>query len=341
MATKNSIRYPAEWEKQSATWLAFPHNKTNWYGERGINIRKFYVELIRNITQFQPVNLLLPAKNFLTDEEKAALANRPFPVNFIVIKTNDIWIRDYGPFFMKKGDKKVVSETQFNAWGAKFPPWGHDNAIPQKIAEKQGLPLNESVPFIFEGGAIEVNGDGLGITTEDCLVGKNRNDEKDLKKVVKALCKAFGLKELLVLPHGLHGDHTDGHIDNVARFVEKDRVVMCMTDNKRSPNYAILTEAKQFIESWLKDHYETAKVDTLPLPPQRVLDDGQILPASYMNYIYVNGGLIFPKYKCPNDAKAKKYFESVYPDRKVIGIDCRTVIEEGGSLHCMSKHENE
>ena len=201
--TKNSIRYPAEWEKQSATWLAFPHNKTNWYGERGINIRKFYVELIRNITEFQPVNLLLPAKNFLTDEEKAALVNRPFPVNFIVIKTNDIWIRDYGPFFMKKGDKKVVSETLFNAWGAKFPPWGLDNAIPQKIAEKQKLPLNESVPFIFEGGAIEVNGDGLGITTEDCLVGKNRNDEKDLKKVVKALCKAFGLKELLVLPHGL------------------------------------------------------------------------------------------------------------------------------------------
>ena len=113
---KSSVRYPAEWEKQSATWLAFPHNKTNWYGERGVKIRKFYVELIRNITEFQPVNLLLPAKNFLTDEEKAALANRPFPVNFIVIKTNDIWIRDYGPFFMKKGDKKVVTETQFNAW---------------------------------------------------------------------------------------------------------------------------------------------------------------------------------------------------------------------------------
>ena len=338
---KSSVRYPAEWEKQSATWLAFPHNKTNWYGERGINIRKFYIELICNITEFQPVNLLLPSKSFLTDEEKAALANRPFPVNFIVIKTNDIWIRDYGPFFMKLGDKKVITEMQFNAWGAKFPPWGLDNAIPQKIAAKTGLPLNESVPYIFEGGAIEVNGDGLGITTEDCLVGKNRNNERDLKKVVKALCKAFGLKDMLVLPHGLHGDHTDGHIDNVARFVAKDRVVMCMTDNKRSPNYAILTEAKQFIENWLKEHYETAKVDTLPLPPQRVLDDGQILPASYMNYIYVNGGLIFPKYKSPNDAKAKKYFESVYPDRKVIGIDCRTVIEEGGSLHCMSKHESE
>ena len=339
---KSSVRYPAEWEKQSATWLAFPHNKTNWYGERGVKIRKFYVELIRNITKFQPVNLLLPSKNFLTDEEKTALANRPFPVNFIVIKTNDIWIRDYGPFFMKKGNKKVVIETQFNAWGAKFPPWGLDNAIPQKIAAQMGLPLIESVPYIFEGGAIEVNGDGLGITTEDCLVGKNRNDVKLLNKVAKALRKAFGLKDLLVLPHGLHGDHTDGHIDNVARFVAKDRIVMCMADNKRSPNAPILSEAKFIIEKWLFRHYgESAVVDTLPLPPQRVLDDGQILPASYMNYIYVNGGLIFPKYKSSNDAKAKKYFESVYPDRKVIGIDCRTVIEEGGSLHCMSKHESE
>ena len=339
---KSSVRYPAEWEKQSATWLAFPHNKTNWYGERGVKIRKFYVELVRNITEFQPVNLLLPSKNFLTDEEKVALANRPFPVNFIVIKTNDIWIRDYGPFFMKKGNKKVVIETQFNAWGAKFPPWGLDNAIPQKIAAKMGLPLIESVPYIFEGGAIEVNGDGLGITTEDCLVGKNRNDVKHLNKVAKALRKAFGLKDLLVLPHGLHGDHTDGHIDNVARFVAKDRIVMCMADNKRSPNAPILSEAKFIIEKWLFRHYgESAVVDTLPLPPQRVLDDGQILPASYMNYIYVNGGLIFPKYKSPNDAKAKKYFESVYPDRKVIGIDCRTVIEEGGSLHCMSKHESD
>ena len=339
---KSSVRYPAEWEKQSATWLAFPHNKTNWYGERGVKIRRFYVELVRNITEFQPVNLLLPSKNFLTDEEKTALANRPFPVNFIVIKTNDIWIRDYGPFFMKKGNKKVVVETQFNAWGAKFPPWGLDNAIPQKIAAKMGLPLIESVPYIFEGGAIEVNGDGLGITTEDCLVGKNRNDVKHLNKVAKALRKAFGLKDLLVLPHGLHGDHTDGHIDNVARFVAKDRIVMCMADNKRSPNAPILSEAKFIIEKWLFRHYgESAVVDTLPLPPQRVLDDGQILPASYMNYIYVNGGLIFPKYKSPNDAKAKKYFESVYPDRKVIGIDCRTVIEEGGSLHCMSKHESD
>jgi len=334
------VRYPAEWEEQAATWLAFPHNKKNWYGERGENIRKFYINLIQTISEFQPVNVLVPSKNFLTIEEKFALADRPFPVSIIFLKTNDIWIRDYGPFFLKKGNKTVISETQFNAWGAKFPPWKLDNAIPSTIAEAFGYKLDNSVPYIFEGGAIEVNGDGLGITTLDCLIGKNRNADEDLPKVVKALCKTFGLKDMLVLPHGLHGDHTDGHIDNVARFVAKDRVVMCWAEGK-SPNAPILAEAKFLLENWLKMHYGTAaKVDTLPLPPQRVLEDGQILPASYMNYIHANGALIFPKYKSPKDTIAQKYYESVFPKLKVIGIDCRTVIEEGGSLHCMSKHES-
>lgn len=340
MAT--SFRYPAEWEKQAATWLAFPHNKKNWYGERGEKIRWFYIELIRNISKFQPVNVLVPNKKLLTYDEKCAVADRPFPASFINIKTDDIWIRDYGPFFIKKGNKTVICETVFNAWGAKFPPWKNDNLIPERIAEAFGYPVEKKVPYIFEGGAIEVNGDGLGMTTLDCLVGKNRNEPSDLSKIVNGLCKIFGLKALLILPHGLNGDHTDGHIDNVARFVAKDRVVMSFDTNKRSENSKILSEAKYLIETFLKVHYgKSAKVDTLPLPPQRKLDDGQILPASYMNFIYVNGGLIYPKYKCTNDSVAKKYFESIYPDRKIIGMDCRTVIEEGGSLHCMSKHETE
>lgn len=335
------IRYPAEWEPQAATWLAFPHNKENWYGKRGEDIRKLYISLIRTISEYQPVNVLVPSKNYLTIDEKFALADRPFPVSIIFIKTNDIWMRDYGPFFMKKGDKTVIVKTQFNAWGAKFPPWNHDDAIPANIAEAFGYKLAKNVPYIFEGGAIEVNGDGLGMTTLDCLVGKNRNAEKDLTKVIKALCNAFGLRSLLVLPHGLHGDHTDGHIDNVARFVGKDHVVMSFEDSKKSPNTPILAQAKFMIEEFLKAHYgKNAKVDTLPLPPQRTLDDGQILPASYMNFIFANGALIYPKYKSPKDSIAQKYFENVFPKLKVIGLDCRTVIEEGGSLHCMSKHES-
>ena len=335
------IVYPAEWEPQAATWLAFPHNKQNWYGERGEKIRWFYVNLIRTISEFQPVNVLVPNKKFLTYDEKCAMADRPFPASFFNIKTDDIWIRDYGPFFVKKGKETVISETAFNAWGAKFPPWKNDNQIPSRIAEIFEYKKGDCVPYIFEGGAIEVNGDGLGITTLDCLVGKNRNKPEDLSKIIKAICKMLGLKSLLVLPRGLNGDHTDGHIDNVARFVSKDRVVIAWDPNRKGKNATTLTEAKYLIETWLRAYYgKKATVDTLPLPPQRKLDDGQILPASYMNFIFVNGGIIYPKYKCKNDALAQKYFESVYPDRFVIGLDCRTVIEEGGSLHCMSKHES-
>ena len=337
------MHYPAEWEKQSATWLAFPHNPKNWYGARGEKARAFYIKLIRTISEFQPVNVLIPTKNFFTSAEKSLLSDRPFPAKFYPIKTNDIWIRDYGPFFMKKNGKKVIVETQFNAWGAKFPPWNLDNAIPKNIANNFKYKLAKSVPYIFEGGAIEVNGDGLGITTADCLVGKNRNNPNDYLKVAAALRKAFGLKDLLILPHGIHGDHTDGHIDNVARFVSKNRVVLCKANSRKSPNNAILTEAKYLLELWLQRHYgKKAQVDQLPLPPQRVLEgSGEILPASYMNFIYVNGGLIYPKYHSTNDKVAQEYFQNVYPNRKIIGIDCRTIIEEGGSLHCLSKHECE
>lgn len=336
-----AVRYPAEWEDQKATWLAFPHNKQNWYGERGVKIRKFYIDLIRTISDFQPVNLLVPSKNFLTAEEKEALQSPGFPITLFNIKTDDIWIRDYGPFFVKQGKRTIVSETQFNAWGAKFPPWKNDNQIPARIMKATGYGKGASVPFIFEGGAIEVNGDGLGITTLDCLVGKNRNKPEDMSKIIKAICEMLGLKSLLILPHGLNGDHTDGHIDNVARFIAKDKVVIAWDKGMKSKNAQVLSEAKYLIETWLKAFYaKNAVVETLPLPPQRKLSDGQILPASYMNFIFVNGGLIYPKYKCKNDAVAQKFFEKAFPDRIVIGIDSRTVIEEGGSLHCMSKHES-
>ena len=336
-----TLRYPAEWEDQKATWLSFPHNAQNWSGERGVKIRKFYIDLIRTISDFQPVNVLVPNKNFLTDAEKKSLEGSAFPVNFPVIKTDDIWIRDYGPFFVKKGKKTVVSEAVFNAWGAKFPPWKNDNQIPARIAKATGYDEGKKIPYIFEGGAIEVNGDGLAITTLDCLVGKNRNKPEDLSKIIKSICETLGLKSILILPQGLNGDHTDGHIDNVARFVAKDRIVMAWDDNMKSANARVLTEANYLIKTWLKAFYgEKSQVDSLPLPPKRKLPDGQILPASYMNFIYVNGGLIYPKYKCKNDSVAQKYFESVYPDRFVIGLDSRTVIEEGGSLHCMSKHES-
>lgn len=173
----------------------------------------------------------------------------------------------------------------------------------------------------------------------ECLVGKNRNHPKDLKKVIAALSKKLGLRDILVLPKGLDGDHTDGHIDNLARFVKTDRIVVASEDDSTSPNYAPLKETKKLIEAWLKKHYgKKAKVDTLQLPPQKKMGK-ETLPASYMNFIFVNGGILYPSYDKKTDVKANAYFKSTFPDRKIIAIDCRVVIEEGGSLHCLSKQE--
>lgn len=337
--TKNKVvRFPAEWEEQAATWLSFPRHPKNWAGERGVQIRAFYYDLMSKIAQFQPVKILVPKKWELPKEETERFIKCRFAPQPYTIATNDIWIRDYGPFFIKKEDKTEIVQTQFNAWGAKFPPFLSDNKVPSIIAKQENYPISD-IPYIFEGGALEVNGDGLAITTLECLVGKNRNAPKDLKKVIQALCKKMGLRDILVLPKGLDGDHTDGHIDNVARFVQRQRVVVASESDKTSPNHKTLEEAKTLIKTWLQKHYgNKVIIDTLQLPPQKKMGK-ETLPASYMNFIFANGALIYPCYEPKTDKKAKAYFKSVFPDRKIIGIDCQVVIQEGGSLHCLSKQE--
>ncbi|MCL1957033.1 MAG: agmatine deiminase family protein [Fibromonadales bacterium] len=283
----------AEWEEQAATWLALPINEQNWASRRE-RIDVFYSKLIDTISRFQSVKIL--------DDLK--------------IPHNDIWIRDYGPFFV---EGKIVS-YEFNAWGEKFPPWDLDNEVPDKIANLMKIPIKK-YPWILEGGAVEFNGDGLCLTTAPCLFGKNRNSKEKEKEFLNDLQESFNLKSLKILPKGLDGDHTDGHIDNLARFVAKNHVVMA----------AGFEQEKKEIETWLGEHYESAKVDILSLPPT--------LPASYMNFIFVNGALLVPIYNCKNDSAALEYFKKIFPDREVIGIDCTTPIEEGGSLHCLSKQE--
>ena len=297
-------RYPAEWEEQAATWLALPVNEENW-ASRKERINVFYSELISVVSRFQPVKIL----------------------DDLQISHNDIWIRDYGPFFVERNGRLEIASYEFNAWGEKFPPWDLDNAVPENIAELMKIPLKK-YPWILEGGAMEFNGEGLCMATAPCLWGKTRNSKERKDELLKDLQKSLGIKSLKVLPNGLDGDHTDGHIDNFARFIARNRVVMA----------AGFEQSKKEIEAWLREHCENAKVDTLPLPPQKMLGK-EILPASYMNFIFVNGGLIVPAYNCESDFEALEYFKKIFPDREVIGMNCCTPIEEGGSLHCLSKQE--
>ena len=334
------LRYPAEWEVQKSVWLAFPHNETNWQGENRARIFEFYYKLIEIISGFEQANVLVPEGFRLPADKKSFFSKAPFKPKFIKMQTDDIWIRDYGPFFAynDKGREKIV-QFVFNAWGEKFPPWENDSEIPQRIAKKKKLAVKK-FPYILEGGAIEVNGDGLGITTLPCLVGKNRNSKSELKHVTSAICTALGLRDLLVLPDGLCGDHTDGHIDNVARFVSRTRIAVAWEENSSAPNFDRLLRNRTILETWIKRHYgKEAAVDNVQIPTQKKLGRST-LPASYMNFIFLNGAIVYPRYEEPFDSKAEAYFKKVFPDRKIIGMDCSPIIREGGSLHCASKQEN-
>lgn len=331
--------YPAEWETQKSIWLAFPHSK-NWRGKFRDRIREFYFELIHICARFQPVNVLVPFDFRLPDSEQKKFFKAKFKPKFIPLETDDIWIRDYGPFFVyDESGNEIAVKFEFNAWGRKFPPWSKDNAVPSAIATFQKIPILKNA-FLFEGGAIEVNGDGLGMTTLPCLVGKNRNDIRAQKEFEKSLKESLGLRDLLILPHGLYGDHTDGHIDNVARFVSNSHVIIAKEDSPKGKNHRSLLQAKLAIEKWLTSHYgKSARVDALQLPTQKPFYGG-VLPASYMNFIFLNGALVYPKYEKGCDLEAESFFKELFPDREIIGIDATTVIRQGGSLHCISKQES-
>lgn len=350
-------RYPAEWEKQAAVWLSWPHNEKEWGKERLGELGKFYKKLISTILQFQNVNLVLADEEMLG--EVGAYCNMPlqnarYKFKKIIIPNNDIWIRDYGPFFLEQKsviarkhevltkqspDAKrneiasvaslprndMILDFEFNGWGGKFPPWNLDNNVPKQIALYKGCEI-ESYPIILEGGAIDFNGNGLAITTEQCVLNKNRNKNLTKEQFEKMIKSAFNIKEIIWLKRGLVADHTDGHIDNVARFIGPNKVLVTNTKNKKCKNYEILQEN---LECLKKRKFELIEI---------ALPDAHEA-ASYVNFIFVNGGIILPTFNCDTDKITLDIFKKLFPKRKIVGIDCLLLIQEGGGLHCMTKQE--
>lgn len=330
---KESLRrYPAEWEKQACVWLSCPHNEKEWEKKRLPELKQFYVELIKVILRFQDVNLILANEGMLGEDNYPRIQNGKHKLKKIIIPNNDIWIRDYGPFFVgARHGTPLLLDFEFNAWGGKFPPWNLDNNIPKQIALYKGCEI-ESYPVILEGGAVDFNGNGLVITTEQCLLNKNRNKNLKKEQFEKILTSAFNLDEIIWLKRGLHKDHTDGHIDNVARFIDKRKILVATTKNKKDKNYEILQEN---LECLKKKDFELIEI---PLPVG--VCHGKPTPASYVNFIFVNDGVIVPTFNCKTDKIALDIFKKIFPKRKIVGIDCSLLVQEGGGLHCMTKQES-
>ncbi len=340
-------RMPAEWEKHEATWLGWPHNKTDWPGKFA-PIPWVFGEMVRKIAQGEIVRIIaLPdvqrqAKRIL---KRAGVALDQ--VEFFNFPTNRGWTRDFGPIFVKKTEPKsevAIVRFRFTAW-ARYPDWIKDDAVPPKAAKRLGLKLLPAKigdkDFVLEGGSIDVNGTGTVLTTEECLLDTKvqvRNPGFGKAEVDRALCDHLGVTNVLWLGHGIVGDDTHGHIDDICRFVKRDTVVLIQESDPNDINYEPLRENRERLEGMRLE--DGSKIQVVPLPmPSALYIDGICLPASYANFYISNAAVIVPTFNDPNDRIALGTLSELITDRPVVGIHAVDLVLGYGTLHCLTQQQ--
>lgn len=339
---KDGFFFPAEWHPHTATWLSWPHKEESWPGKIA-TIYPRYCEFIKALTEGELVRINVK------DEQMAAFAKEQLmavgadlsKVEFFDFPTNDAWCRDHGPAFLINNatKEKAIVDWNFNAWGDKYPPFNLDDVIPIRISERFDLPLYEP-GIIMEGGSVDFNGKGSILTTTACLLNKNRNPHLNQGQIEDYLRQFYGAEQILWLGDGIVGDDTDGHIDDITRFVTDDCVVTVVEENKNDDNYHILQENLKTLKTMRLLNGKQLDIIELPMP-DAVVYDRQRLPASYANFYIGNAAVVVPTYRCKNDEKALEILQGCFPERKVIGIDSTDIIWGLGSFHCLSQQEPE
>jgi agmatine deiminase len=340
MDNLSGFYFPAEWAKHTATWLSWPHKEESWPGKIGLIYPK-YCEFIKALTEGELVRINAGTetmKAFAIEQLTAAGVNLN-KVEFFDFPTNDAWCRDHGPAFLinPEAKQKAIVDWGYNAWGEKYPPYDLDDVIPTKIAQHFNLPVYNP-GIVMEGGSVDFNGKGTVLTTTACLLNQNRNPHLDQQQIEAYLQNYYGVEQVLWLGDGIVGDDTDGHIDDITRFVNEDTVVTAVEENKANENYQILQENLQTLKTMRLLNGKQLNIVELPMPDP-VFYDGQRLPASYANFYIANTSVIVPTYRCANDDNALSILEGCFPDRKIIGIDSTDIIWGLGSFHCLSQQE--
>jgi agmatine deiminase len=331
---------PAEWEPQAAVWLSWPHRRKTWPGQfRPIPV--VFAQIVSQISRFERVHInaasaLQPRARRLCATAGADMAN----VFFHPHPTNDAWCRDHGPIFVRhlKSGEVALTDWRYNAWGGKYPPFECDNRIPARIARALGLRRFVN-PMVLEGGSIDVNGRGLLLTSEQCLLNRNRNPGLTRAEIEKNLCDYLGVTTVLWVGKGIVGDDTDGHIDDIARFFKADGIVSVVEQNPADSNHRILAEVQERLRSFRTPAGK--KLDLVNLPMPRAFGfQGQRVPASYANFLVINGAVLVPTFRQPRrDAEALETLGACFPGREIIPIDCYHLIWGLGTLHCISQQQ--
>lgn len=323
------LRFVGEWEKQSCTILAMPHIDSDW-SEYLQEAQDKMIEFANNIARFQRVIML-----YKCEEDIKQLQNNR-QITLINIPTNDTWCRDFGPISCIKNDKVIMFDFIFNAWGLKFSA-NLDNQATKILFNKNIFKKTKlkSKNFILEGGSIDSNGDGIILTTSHCLLEKNRN-LLSKNKIDKKLKKYLNLKKVLWLDNGyLSGDDTDSHIDNLARFVDKKTIVYLKCYDKNDEHYYWLNKMESQLKTFKNTKGEYFNLIPIPMP-KAIFYDKKRLPASYINFLFINNALLLPVFGDENDKIAIDIFKKICKDREIIPIDSKIFLRQGGSLHCLS-----
>lgn len=338
--TGDSLRWPAEWEPQEAVWLTWPHRRDLWQGGLDRLIAD-YAELARLIAGEAEVRINAGAA--LHDSIRAALARECAErCRLYNHPADDVWCRDHGPIFVRRRDASLqIADWAFNAWGGKFSPWDRDDRIPALTAETLGLPRLAS-PLVLEGGAIEGNGEGLVLTTEAVLLNENRNPGITKAEVEAELHRMLGARRVFWLGRGIEGDDTDGHIDDMVRFVNPGAVVSVAETDRHSPNYRNLAENNERLQDLRTPSSSRVEVVPLPMPAPVTAEHWRLalLPASYANFLICNGMVIVPIFMQPKlDDRALGILRECFPGRRVVGFDARRLVLEGGAIHCVTQQQ--
>lgn len=336
---------PAEWEPHAGTWVSWPHNRDSWPG-RFDRVPPVYARFVATLSRYEPVHVNVAdaameaaARAFL--EPYAPLG----AIRFHHIPTNDAWCRDHGAILLvnrtpETGEPpRLATDWRYNAWGGKYPPYDLDNDVPRRMAELLDVPRT-AVDMVLEGGSIDVNGRGLLLTTESCLLNPNRNPSLSREEIETRLRDHLGIDRVLWLGDGIAGDDTDGHIDDLARFVDERTIVTTIEDDPGDVNHeplaANLERLRNFTDGLSDDGGEPLRIETLPMP-RGLHQDGQRLPATYANFYIANGVVLVPFYDPDRDDEARTTLARLFPDREVIGIDCTDIIWGLGAFHCLTQ----
>jgi len=330
---------PAEWEPHEGTWIAWPHNKEHWPGKFE-PIPAVFGQMTKEISLGEKVFICVNDRK-MEDEARGVVQKAGAVMEnvfYYQIPTDASWARDHGPIFVRdSGGKLVITDWIFDAWGRKYPPWDQDDVVPQRIGEIFKMQVLQP-GIVLEGGSIDVNGRGSLLTTEQCLLNKNRNPKLNRQQIEKYLNDYLGARHVLWLKEGIVGDDTDGHIDDIARFVSPDTLVCAVETNEKDENFSILQECYNDLLKMKDQDGKPLKVVKLPMP-EPVVHEGQRLPASYANFLITNKSVLMPTFRCARDQEALDVLAGCFPGRKIVGIDSWDLVWGLGTIHCSTQQQ--